>query len=95
MTAPAVHGLQAYRRGCRCDVCVATNYGQQKRWRARVKDGPVPVRVHGTLNGYQIYGCRCGACRETHRLAYRRRAAQKRRLWRLAAAGLPGDWEEA
>lgn len=54
------HGLQGYRLGCRCDICVAAHRG--------VQEGSLEVR-HG-LTGYRD-GCRCEVCREGH-AAYHR-----------------------
>lgn len=34
-----------------------------KTYRARNAAGPVPDRVHGTVNGYDNYRCRCEPCR--------------------------------
>lgn len=32
---------------------------------------------HGTASGYTYYGCRCGECREGHRLRMARRKAER------------------
>ncbi len=79
----------AYRRGCRCDDCMASFRADMEKRKgylaARAAKGEVP---HGTWNGYGNYGCRCDACRaansEHNRLpevrAYHREWARKRRV---------------
>lgn len=32
---------------------------------------PIPKRVHGTLNGYNYYGCRCPGCRAANARRWR------------------------
>lgn len=57
------HGTMAkYRRGCRCEVCRAENTRVCKE---RRHQGVAPN--HGTVSGYQNYGCRCEDCREAFR----------------------------
>lgn len=35
----------------------------------RNRDTPVPHHVHGTINGYSNWQCRCDLCREVNRIA--------------------------
>lgn len=88
---PIVHGLQGYRRGDRCRVCVEANYRAQKAWRAKVRGKPVPARVHGTLNGYTVYGCGCERCLRVQRAAKRRQRSAKTALRQRIEQGLPRD----
>lgn len=87
------HGIGGYRRGCRCRTCKAAWSAAQRKWRRKVRKLPVPEQVHGTINGYKIYGCRCDACKAVHSEANQRARDARKRLQRLAAAGLPRDWE--
>lgn len=94
MSVPVVHGsTYLYRKGCRCDECRQANWATQKKWRDKVRGGPVPDSVHGTYNGYQIYFCHCDKCVAAKRAAGARQRASKRRLRELAARGLPQDWK--
>jgi hypothetical protein len=88
-----VHGVKAYRKGSRDPECVAANYRQQRAWREQKRSKPVPSHVHGTLNGYQIYGCTCPKCSAAQKRARDRRNAGKRRLRELAKRGLPRTYE--
>ena len=89
MTAEVRHGARQYRLGCRCEVCVADNYAKQATWR-RQQRGKTP-KTHG-LNGYNIYGCRCGVCKTANAAVNQRRAAERERIRRAVAAGLPRDY---
>jgi hypothetical protein len=57
------HGRpDTYRNGCRCKKCrIANTRDCKKRHLRRVMD-ETPSRVHGTVNGYDNYGCRCELC---------------------------------
>jgi hypothetical protein len=85
------HGISGYRKGCRCDVCKTANYQAQKQWRDNITS--MPESAHGTVNGYKIYGCRCDDCKAANSEANDRRRRRKERLRKLAAAGLPSDYE--
>lgn len=52
------HGIQAYRRGCRCEVCRSANSTQMRAIKGR------EPREHGTVSAYINYGCRCEPCRK-------------------------------
>jgi hypothetical protein len=68
-----------YRRGCRCPACRKAIAEHQKaarhkrRAERRETGGRLihPRARHGTLGGYDHYGCRCGECSEAER-AWRR-----------------------
>lgn len=88
------HGtVYAYRTGCRCADCTTANYRAQKRWRTSAAGKPVPDGVHGTINGYKVYGCRCEACKKAQADGIARTRARQARMRALVAAGLPADWE--
>lgn len=96
MSAPTIarHGtIYAYRKGCRCDACVKANYRGQARWRAKAFSNPIPPKVHGTVNGYKIYGCRCPKCRRARAQEQARATERRQRMRALIAAGLPRDWK--
>ena len=61
------HGYNAYRRGCRCDICRAANTERCAEYRAKrleraASDG-VPDDVEHGHSAYQNWGCRCDICR--------------------------------
>lgn len=88
------HGtVYGYRKGCRCRPCVRAHYEAEQRWRAKAKAAPTPPMVHGTYNGYAIYGCRLECCLAVMRRDRQRQRAAQRRMRELAARGLPRDWE--
>lgn len=96
MTAPAIvnHGtIYTYRKGCRCQECVSANYRGQKRWRVKAAANPIPPGVHGTINGYKIYGCRKPCCKKARAEEQAAMTERRRRMRALVAAGLPRDWE--
>jgi uncharacterized C2H2 Zn-finger protein len=49
-----------------------------KTARERRINGPKPVHVHGTWNGYNNWGCRCDKCLEACRSTYDYAAAWRR-----------------
>lgn len=54
-----------YQRGCRCDRCKNASREYMAWWRSRAVLGRGDER-HGTINGYDNFGCRCAACRAAH-----------------------------
>lgn len=40
-------------------------------WRKRARSRPIPDHVHGTLNGYSNYACRCEFCKAVKSAANR------------------------
>lgn len=58
------HGLTAFQKGCRCDVCKTTAVSSTKKFKAaaqhRYKQDPSSLTKHGVY-GYEI-GCRCDIC---------------------------------
>lgn len=90
---PHVHGIQAYRKGSRDPECVKANWQAQKRWRDQQKGRKPPKRVHGTLNGYQIYGCTCAKCKAAQQQSRDRQRQTKKRMRELVARGLPRTYQ--
>jgi hypothetical protein len=75
------HGTAyCYRNGCRRPECVEANYAAQQRWRKKQLNKPVPKHVHGTINGYKMYGCRCELCRGAIAGQRRQERAAKKQL---------------
>ena len=66
MKSPPEHGtMKRYANKtllCRCDLCRKAAADYQLARKIRLK-GVEPPK-HGTLNGYNSYGCRCHACKE-------------------------------
>jgi cytochrome c5 len=88
------HGtIYAYRQGCRCEECRQANWEKTRKWRQKAAAGETPERAHGTINGYKVYGCRCELCRGAKLTNDRQQREKRRRVARLALAGLPADWE--
>jgi len=57
------HGtVTGYTYGCRDECCRGAMAKYQAERRALLKTRKTPPKVHGTLNGYVSYGCRCDAC---------------------------------
>jgi hypothetical protein len=67
-----VHGLQGYRRKCRCEVCTEAH----RIYMRGLKEKEAPN--HGTVSGYRNYACRCQACKEAERLEQRARRQRQR-----------------
>ena len=67
-----VHGLQGYRRGCKCEVCMAAH----RDYMRGLKEREAPN--HGTVSGYRNYACRCQACKEAERTRQRELRHQRR-----------------
>jgi len=66
-TPPILHGKQSgYNRGCRCEECMQANRENHYAWVAKVHSRPIPEHVHGSVNGYGNYGCRCRPCTDAH-----------------------------
>ena len=59
----SLHGTTSmYARGCRCRQCRdARNQYDRHRRRVRSRLGP-PKAVHGTPEGFRLWGCRCDSC---------------------------------
>jgi hypothetical protein len=51
---------------CRCAVCRQAHREKSQEEKQRRLGEAVPDRVHGTLNGYNYYACRCTACCLAH-----------------------------
>lgn len=66
------HGLQAYRRGCKCELCREAN-----RKHRRTHFGKEP-RQHGTASAYMNYGCRCEDCKRAGSEQNERQAAARK-----------------
>jgi hypothetical protein len=88
---PAEHGRRhaadpdrpvanGYKRGCRCESCVAEK-ATQRRYDRDKKFAPPPT-THGNY-GYSTHGCRCDVCRAANtaskRLYELRRRIDKKR----------------
>lgn len=66
------HGTKYnYGLGCRCELCTEAMRIAQKTRNENRNDRIIPFKsrsktglVHGTLNGYQYYKCRCDACKK-------------------------------
>lgn len=75
------HGVNAYKAGCRCDVCrdewaaLQTMYRRRAGIPARPADWGHPK--HGTRAQY-VDGCRCEDCRRANRQYQRIRYQQKK-----------------
>lgn len=88
------HGtMSKYRQGCSCDKCRAANKARCDELKEQRLQRPIPRRVHGSLNGYNNYNCRCAKCVVVHREkderympgyreAHREEARERSRLWR-------------
>lgn len=61
-----------YNRGCRCAECKSAwaQYSKDRR-KARAEAGSIPLHVHGSVNGYANYSCRCARCSQAASEAYR------------------------
>src|SRR5262250_201622 len=85
------HGLSGYRQGCRCDTCRTEASAYQLALQQRRRDQGIQPPVHGTLNGYNNYRCRCDACKAAYRewqQAYRGAAMSKVKISPARAASL-------
>lgn len=71
---------------CRCPECSAAYQALGDSPRQRRLNGPTPIHVHGTWNGYSNYGCRCDRCLEACRAKYGYGVA-----WRKANRGYLRD----
>lgn len=66
------HGTRVgYQRGCKCADCKAAAARYLANWRASKTGLPEGDPRHGTVNGYENYGCRCALCAEARRVARR------------------------
>ena len=62
------HGTSArYDRGCRCDACRADAARRVREWRHDIAGRTPPDTVHGTINGYNNWRCRCEPCKDARR----------------------------
>ena len=58
------HGTdQGYQAGCRLECCRTAHREYNARKKAERIARGIPLRVHGTRNGYVNYGCRCDRCK--------------------------------
>lgn len=68
-------------RGCRCPECTTAQREAHReyrvnnpekvrasnaRYKARLQETPFEEIPHGTIRGYNIYGCRCADCRKAN-----------------------------
>lgn len=61
------HGtLSRYQRGCSCDACRRANAASVAQRKARAA-GTAKPWMHGRLNTYNYYACRCEACCQANR----------------------------
>jgi len=62
------HGTRAnYNAGCRCPSCRSANASYFWDLRERNRGLEVPEHVHGSINGYVNYCCRCELCKAASR----------------------------
>jgi hypothetical protein len=75
--------LNAYRRGCKCDLCRAANTAHYTNGRAarEAKLATDPTSLpHGTTSTYCNYGCRCDPCKEAQAKSNAFHAARRKGL---------------
>ena len=56
---------RTYYAGCRCQMCVDAHAYYKRAMRKQRRERlarEVPDHVHGTVNGYNNYNCRCDRC---------------------------------
>lgn len=79
-TSPYPHGEnRGWWRGCRCVECVTAIRAHWKKKRDEIREKPIPDHVHGTVNGYNNFMCRCELCLAAWQTTYDRNKA-----WREA-----------
>lgn len=61
-----LHNASGYTHGCRCEVCTNEHTAMQRRRRAERKERAETDAPHGTVTGYQNWGCRCDDCKLAH-----------------------------
>lgn len=66
------HGITAYNKGCRCEICRASKVESRRARGLRNPNGV--VAEHGTTSRYSNWACRCNLCRAA--------AAEYARQWR-------------
>ena len=67
------HGtVIGYTYGCRLECCRNAMAKYQAERRQLLRRRKTPKHVHGTLNGYVSYGCRCDQCTGSNR-AYKQK----------------------
>jgi hypothetical protein len=68
------HGMTGYTTyKCRCDVCRGAWRDWQRKYRARMRAKPIngDEPWHGTVSGYENWGCRCGLCSDVKAMSAR------------------------
>ena len=83
-------------RGRRAGGLCLMHYGRRRREKARQLARESPEQIpHGTLSGYDIFGCHCDACsgRKRNRSAtYRERNLTRERARQRAVVALRPNW---
>lgn len=75
------HGTEyVYHLGCRCRQC--TEAHTTARTRRRERSVILPLREHGSDNGYTHYKCRCEECTKAHRIATKLRVIKIREYYK-------------
>lgn len=65
VTKASIHGtINAYSNGCRCAACRKANtaFCAERRVLRRSRVAEMPKEKHGTISGYENWGCRCASC---------------------------------
>lgn len=89
------HGTaRRYQSGCRCVDCTAANSAKHEEDRSRTRRGLLAAGDprHGTLNGYDWWGCRCSACRGAF-ASYQQQRRAKKRAANPHKHGTQGAWK--
>jgi DNA-binding CsgD family transcriptional regulator len=102
VTKSSTHGtVNSYNNGCRCPDCRQANTvfcaGRRALRRSRVAE--MPPEKHGTISGYENWGCRCDACSaaetEHRRVRFEipeQTNPRKAERWQSAEDDLVGDY---
>lgn len=65
VTKSSTHGtVNSYNNGCRCPDCRQANtvFCAERRVLRRSRVSEMPPEKHGTISGYENWGCRCDVC---------------------------------
>lgn len=65
VTKSSTHGtVNSYNKGCHCPECRHANtvFCAERRILRRSRVADMPADKHGTVSGYENWGCKCAAC---------------------------------
>lgn len=93
ITKASVHGTtNSYNNGCRCPDCRKANtvFCAERRTLRKKRIPQMPAEKHGTISGYENWGCRCTACSKAGsdhrrvRFMLPEQASRKSEMWEPA-----------